>query len=160
MLTGLLKGHYYGMQCRRCGQWEYSSAPNNHFAEVLQRQYIADVDRRINDLQQHFPAETSVRLSTVFIKSQLLQWDHSLHEAEVEGVMQDLASQCAARASSPASSLVEEVQVADLLTVASLHLPWLRLPKMYDFAGTLEFVRNLHASDVGIHSAGELPEIV
>lgn len=159
MVTGLVIDHYCGVQCRRSGQWEYSSTSNNRFAEVLQRQYIADVDRRINDLQQHFPAETSVRLSAVFMKSQLLQWDHSLHEAEVEGVVQDLASQCAARVSSPASSLVEEVQVADLLRLASLHLPWMRLPRMYDFAGTLEFVRNLHASDVGIHSAGELPEI-
>lgn len=147
------------MHHRRAGQWEYSSASANQFAELLQRQYIADVDTRITSLQQHFSADTTIRLSTTFAKSSLLQWDHSLHEPEVEGVMQDLAAQCAAKEKSRAASLVDEIQLADLLTAARLYTPWLRLHRMYDFAGTLDFVRNLHESDVGINSTGELPDI-
>lgn len=144
---------------RRSGQWEYSTASVNQFTEVLQQQYITNVDSRIASLQQQFSADASIKLSVSFVKSQLCQWDHSLPEPEIEGVIQDLAAQCAAREKGRVSIPVDEVQLADLLCAARLQLSWLRLHKMYDFAGTLSFVRNLHESDVGIHSTGELPDI-
>ena len=110
-------------------------------------------------MQQHFSTDMSIKLSATVAKTQLLQWDHSLPEPEVEGAMQDLVTQCAALQKNQVSNLVEEVHLAELLTAARLHMPWLRLHMMYDFAGTLSFVRNLHESDFGVHSTGELPDI-
>lgn len=145
--------------CRKAGQWTFSSLPANQFTEVLQRQYIDDVDHRMASLQQQFPSEQSLKLSSMYVKTQLLQWDHRLPQSEVEGVVQDLVAECAAKERVPVSNPFDELQVADLLTVVKLNVSWSRLQGVYDVAGTLEFVRNLHASDVGIHSTGELPEI-
>ena len=74
-------------------------------------------------------------------------------------MLQDLVAICAAKEAGPVPSPFDEVQVADLLTHIRLSVSWPRLRGFYDVAGTLEFVRNLHASDFGIQSTGELPEI-
>ena len=113
----------------------------------------------MTSLQQQFPSEQSLKLSSPYVKTQLLQWDHRLPQLEVEGLIQDLVAECGGKELAPVPSPFDELQVSYLLTVVRLNVAWSRLQGVYDVAGTLDFVRNLHASDVGIHSTGELPEI-
>ena len=115
---------------------------------------MLDVDNRFASLQRILTSDMSEGLPASIAKSRVLKWDSSISEMEVAGVMHDLLSSMDAASHSSA-----DVDVHDLLLFASSMVPWLRLHAFYELESTLMFVRQIHESDAGLHSTGELPEV-
>ena len=127
------------------------------FVEALVRQYMLDVDSRIASLQRLFTNDSSKSVSMDTAQHRVMKWDGSLDEAEVQGVLSD-ASVSPEDAKQPLSQQ-SDVDVHQLLLVASTMLPWSRLHTFYELESTLLFVKQIHETDAGIHSTGELPEV-
>ena len=142
---------------RSSGQWAAATQPPSQFVEALQRQYMLDIDNRFASLQRILTSDLSARLPASIAKHRLLKWDSSMNEVEVEGAMHDLLLSNDPTQQLP--SLSAEVDVKDVLSVGSTMMPWLRLHAFYDLESTLMFVKQIHESDAGIHSTGELPEV-
>lgn len=142
---------------RSSGQWASTTQPPSQFVEALQRQYMLDVDNRFANLQRTLTSDLSASLPASIAKHRVLKWDSSITEAEVEGVMHDMMLSNSAANQLP--SLSADVDVKALIAVVSTMTPWPRLHAFYELESTLMFVRQIHESDGGIHSAGELPEV-
>jgi hypothetical protein len=142
---------------RSSGQWASTTQPPSQFVEALQRQYMLDIDNRFANLQRTLTSDLSASLPASTAKHRVLKWDSSITEAEVEGVMHDVLLSNIAANQLP--SLSADVDVKALIAVVSTMTSWPRLHAFYELESTLMFVRQIHESDGGIHSAGELPEV-
>lgn len=118
---------------------------------------MLDVDSRIAGLQRLFTDDLSRSVSMGTAKHRVMQWDSSLDEAEVQGVVCD-ASVSQGDAEQPMGQQAD-VDVHQLLLAASTLLPWSRLHAFYELESTLLFVQQIHENDAGIHSTGGLPEV-
>ncbi|KAA6423684.1 MAG: hypothetical protein FRX49_06255 [Trebouxia sp. A1-2] len=142
---------------RSSGQWASTTQPPSQFVEALQRQYMLDIDNRFANLQRTLTSDLSASLPASIAKHRVLKWDSSITEAEVEGVMHDML--LSNNAANQLSSVSADVDVKALIAVVSTMTPWPRLHAFYELESTLLFVRQIHESDGGMHSAGELPEV-
>ena len=139
------------------GHWAASGKVPSKFVEALQRQYMLDVDNRIAGLQRILTSDLSKSLPTAIAKHQVMKWDSSLNEEQVAGVMHDLS---VSKAGEQPGSIPANVDVQQLLVVASTMLPWSCLHAYYELESTMLFVKQIHETDSGVHSTGGLPEVV
>ena len=144
------------LECRSLGQWASSGKVPSNFVEALQRQYMLDVDNRIGGLQRMLTNDLSKSLPSAIAKHRVMKWDSSLKEEQVAGVMCDLS---VIKEGEQPGSLPADVDVQQLLVVASTMLPWCCLHAYYELEGTLLFVKQILESDSGVHSSGGLPEV-
>lgn len=112
---------------------------------------MLDIDNRFASLQRILTSDMSGSLPASIAKHRVLKWDSSIKEAVVEGFMHDLLY-----SNDPAKQLNSSSADVD---VKELMAPWLRLHGFYELESTLMFVKQLHESDIGIHSTGELPDV-
>lgn len=118
---------------------------------------MLDVDNRIAGLQRILTSDLSKSLPTAIAKHQVMKWDSSLNEEQVAGVMHDLS---VSKAGEQPGSIPANVDVQQLLVVASTMLPWSCLHAYYELESTMLFVKQIHETDSGVHSTGGLPEVV
>ena len=140
------------LQCRSLGNWAVSGKVPSKFVEALQRQYILDVDNRMAGLQRILTSDLSKSLPITIAKHRVMKWDSSLDEGQVAGVMHDLSV-------SKGGEQPADVDVQQLLLVASTMLPWSCLHAYYELESTVSFVKQIHETDSGVHSTGGLPEV-
>lgn len=144
------------MLCRLLGQWAAIGAVPSRFVEALQRQYMLDVDNRIASLQRVLTSDLSQSLPSAVAKHRIMKWDSSLDEEQVAGVMHDVSI---SEQEKRPGSVPADVDVQQLMLVASTMLPWCRLHAYYELESTLLFVKHIHETDSGLHSTGGLPEV-
>lgn len=144
------------LQCRSLGHWASSGKVPSNFVEALQRQYMLDVDNRIAGLQCMLTSDLSKSLPGAIAKHRVMKWDSSLNEEQVAGVMCDLS---VIKEGEQPGSLPADVNVQQLLLVASTMLPWSCLHAYYQLESTLLFIKQIYESDSGVHSTGGLPEV-
>ena len=148
-----------------CGNWccRASRGPagrmvrhQNHFAEVLQHQYLGDIESRITALQQSLMPSGDTTVDSTDVRDRLLAW-YPPAKAVVIGAFVD--SLALAGTPTAGGTTAQEVAVeAVVQRVCCTDWGW--CSSQHNLTAALDWIQRLHSSGSGQPSSAALPEVV